>query len=133
MQRHLNLAVFDGCNRPERTLIARLGTTVTVPAGQRLSTEGATGQQFAIVLEGELSVRRDGRHVATLRTGDCFGEISLLIGPNAPATATVEAIDAATVWVLSSGEFNELVEGVPPMANKLNHIALTRAATNATS
>ena len=132
MHRNLNLALFDGCNRPERTLIARLGTTVTVPADQRLSTDDA-GQQFAVVLEGELSVHRDGQPVATLRTGDCVGEIGPLIGPNAPATATVEAVEATTVWVLSSSEFSELVEGVPPMANKLNHIALNRAATNTTS
>ena len=131
MQRHLNLAVFDGCNRSERTLIARLGTTVTVAAGQLLSTQGAAGQQFAIVLEGELSVRRDGKHLAALHTGDCFGEIALLIGTRVPATATVEAVDATTVWVLSSSEFNELVEGAPTMANKLNHTALTRAAANA--
>ena len=133
MNRHLNLAVFDGCNRPERTLIARIGTAVTVPAGQRLSAEGAAGQQFAVVLEGELHVSRDGQPVTALRTGDYFGDIALLIGPNAPATTSVEAVDTTTVWILSSSEFDDLVEGVPPMANKLNHIALTRAATNTIS
>jgi CRP-like cAMP-binding protein len=132
MPRHLNLAVFDGCNRPERTLIARLGSTVTVPAGQGLTTEGDAGQQVAVLLEGELSVRRDGQHIAAVRTGDYFDDIAL-IGPNAPAGATVEAVEAATVWMLSSSEFNELVEGVPPMANKLNHIALSQAANNAAS
>ena len=133
MERHMNLAVFDGCNRRERTLIARLGTTVTVPAGRRLSTQGAVGRQFAVVLEGQLSVHRDGHPIATLHTGDCVGEIALLAGPTASATATVEAADAATVWVLSASEFKELVEGVPTMANRLNHIGLIRAASNATS
>jgi len=133
MEQHLHLPLFEGCARRERTVASRIGTTVTVGAGRRLSTQGTAGRQFAVVLDGELEVTRDGRHVATLRTGDCVGEIALLAGPNSSASATVEAIATTTVWVLSRSEFDELVHAVPRVANRLNHLALTRAASNVSS
>ena len=131
MDQHLTLSIFEGCGRRERAVIGRVGTVVNVGAGQRLSTQGAPQRQFAVVLDGELAVTRDSRRVATLRGGDCVGEIALLCGPNASATATVEATTATSVWVLSSMEFEELVHAVPRVVNRLNHLGLTRAAQNA--
>jgi CRP-like cAMP-binding protein len=131
MDRHLSFPMFEDCGRRERTVISRLGTTVTIEPGQRLSTEGARGRQFAVVLDGELVVTRGGTRVATLSEGDCVGEIALLDGRNAKATATVEALVASTVWALSPAEFDELVDAVPRVAARLNHLGLTRAAHNA--
>ena len=133
MEQHLNLPLFEGCGRRERTVASRVGTPVTVGAGQRLSTQGTAGRQFAVVLDGKLEVTRDGRHVATLRPGDCVGEIALLTGPGSRASATVEAIATSRVWVLSRSEFDELVYAVPRIANRLNQLASTRAANYVTS
>ncbi len=130
MERFLQISLFEGCGRRERSVLRRLGTTVTVEAERRLSTQGDAGRQFAIVLDGELEVVRDERVVATLHAGDCVGEIALLTGPRTPATATVEARTTTTVWVLSSKEFDDMVRELPRVADRLSHIGLTRAVSN---
>jgi CRP-like cAMP-binding protein len=93
-----------------------------------MNTQGDRGRQFGVVLEGELTVERDGHELARLKPGDCAGEISLLSGANVPATATVQAVIDSIVWALSKSEFDELVNGAPIVAERLTHIALTRAA-----
>ena len=131
MQRVLDLALFEGCTRRERGLIDRLGTTVVLTQERQLCTQGATGRQFVVILDGEATVRRDGHVVASLHVGDCVGEIALLI--EGPAAATVEADAGTIVWVLSADEFDTLIKGSPTVANRLDFLAVTRAATNATS
>ena len=129
----LELALFDGCNRRERALIGRLGTTLVLTKTRHLCTQGAAGRQFVIILDGEARVFFDGQQVATLHDGDCVGEISLLAGGHAAATATVEAPEGTTVWVLSMAEFNDLIDNVPTVAGNLNYVGLKRAAANATA
>ena len=133
MKQVLDLALFDGCSRRERALIGRLGTTLVLSKSRRLCTQGETGRQFVFILEGEAKVLLDGQQVATLHDGDYAGEISLLRGGRAAATATVEALEGTTVWALSPAEFNNLIDNAPTVAGNLNYVGLTRAAANATS
>ena len=128
MKSQSHLPLFDGCSRRERALIQRLGTSVNVVRGTQLNSQGDRRRQFAVVLDGELKVERDGHELARLCPGDCSGEIGLLSGATVPATATVEAVSDSVVWTLSRSEFDELVNGIPIVAERLTHIALTRAA-----
>ena len=133
MKRVHDLALFDGCSRRERALIDRLGTTLVLMKSRQLCTQGERGRQFAVIIDGEAEVIVDGRRVATLHDGDYVGEISLLAGGRAAATATVEAPEGTTVWALSSAEFNDMIDNAPTVAGKLNYVGLKRAAANATS
>ena len=133
MKQVCDLALFDGCNRRERALIDRLGTTIVIARRSVLCTQGQPGRQFAVIPEGEATVIFDGEPVATLHDGDYVGEISLLAGRAVPATATVEAGEGTTVWALSRSEFQDLVDNAPTIAGNLNYTALKRVATNATS
>ena len=133
MKQVSDLALFDGCNRRQRALIDRLGTTLVVAKRRVLCTQGQPGRQFVVILDGEATVMCDGRRVATLHDGDYVGEISLLAGRTVPATATVEACEGATVWALSQAEFQDLIDNAPTIAGNLNYTALKRAAANATS
>ena len=61
----------------------------TVAAGTALTTEGESGDEFMIIMDGTATVRRNGRRVSQLGPGDFFGEMSLL--DPGPRTATIVA------------------------------------------
>ncbi len=48
--------------------------------GERIIRQGITGSAFYLILEGEASIRLDGKDYGTLGRGDFFGEISILLG-----------------------------------------------------
>jgi CRP-like cAMP-binding protein len=48
--------------------------------GERIIRQGITGSAFYVILDGEASIRVDGKDYGTLGRGDFFGEISILLG-----------------------------------------------------
>ena len=91
--------------------VATLVDQVDVDAGTVLMTEGRTGQEFFIILEGSIAVTRDGQPVATLGPGDYLGEIALV--DDGPRTATATAETAARLLVLAHREFHSLLDAQP--------------------
>ena len=70
--------------------------------GDVLITEGDTGGDVLVLLDGELEVRVGGRAVVALREpGSVVGETSVLL--DRPATATVVAATDVRVHVVAAG------------------------------
>ncbi len=109
--------LFSAFNKKELGLIARASDEISVPAGKELVKQGSPGHEFFLILDGECSVRRDGRHVATLKNGDYFGELALL--DRAPRNATVVAETPAELLVLGQREFGAVLDDVPVLAHKM--------------
>lgn len=84
---------------------------IEVRPGTVVVREGDIGDRFYVVEQGEMEVTIGGRPVATLETGEYFGEIALL--RNVPRTATVTAIGPTTLLELERAEFLEEVVGHP--------------------
>ncbi len=72
-------------------------------AGATLIHQGETGDWFGIVVDGEVEVHVDGRHVNLLRAGDSFGEIALL--RDGVRTATAIARTPVTLRILERDAF----------------------------
>ena len=64
---------------------------LAVAAGEAIVRQGEPGDRFYLVDSGTLAVHADGRELARLGPGDCFGEIALLRGT--PRMATVTAVE----------------------------------------
>lgn len=58
--------------------IATFATETSVPEGKQLVKEGDYAYELMAIEEGEAEVTRDGKPVATLGSGDFFGEIGVL-------------------------------------------------------
>jgi len=109
--------LFKGCDTPQLRKIEHLMTTLSEPEGMVLTTEGAPGREFFIVLEGEVEVRQGDRVIGTRGPGEFFGEIALL--DNRPRTATVVTKTPVTIEVLNRAEFGSLLAEFPDLAAQI--------------
>ena len=74
---------------------------------------------------GRAAVEQHGRDIATLETGDFFGETAFLSG--SPRTATVRALDGPVEVVeINEGALRPLLEDHPELAGQLAEKMATR-------
>ncbi|HEX2039726.1 MAG TPA: cyclic nucleotide-binding domain-containing protein [Acidimicrobiales bacterium] len=109
--------LFSACSKRDLQTIGRTSDEVDVPAGHTLTEEGKQGHEFYLILDGQASVRRNGKKVATLGPGQYFGELSLL--DKGPRSATVVADTDMRLLVIGQREFNGTLDEVPALAHKL--------------
>ncbi len=109
--------LFAACSRKDLQLVARGAEDVRVPAAKTLISEGETGHEFFVILDGTARVSRHGRKIATLGPGDAFGELALL--EKAPRNSTIVAESDMELVVLGQREFAGLIDEVPGFARKL--------------
>lgn len=109
--------LFAGLSKKDLAQIAGLATRLDLPAGKELTRQGEAGNEFIVILEGEVEVRIDGEVVATRGAGDYFGEIALL--DDRPRTATVVSTTPVSVEVIGRREFKAMVTKQPEIATQL--------------
>jgi CRP-like cAMP-binding protein len=125
--------LFRPFSRAQQRDLLRRFTSHDVAPATVVIREGEEGRGLFVVLSGELDVGRrggDGKTVplATLRTGDVFGEMALLGG--SPTTATVTAARPATVLYLARDYVSRIVAGVPEIRKYLEALAEDREIDN---
>jgi len=116
--------LFSECSGRELKSITKALDEVVVPAGRVLIEEGTLGRELFLIVSGTATVRRKGRKVATVGTGQHFGELALL--DHRPRTATVVSESEMTLLVLGQREFNALLDTTPALARKLMAAMATR-------
>src|SRR5947199_10621748 len=96
--------------------------------GERVIEEGAEGDSMFILLRGaaEVSVSKNGSTipVATLSSGDCFGEMSLLTGEK--RSATVRAQRDCYVMEISKRVMAGIIQQTPDCLRQLSEILARR-------
>src|SRR5207247_3957721 len=80
---------FAGLSRGELLELAKVSEDMEVEEGKVLTREGQSGSEFFVIVDGQVSVTKNGSEVRTLGPSDFFGEIALL--EDTPRTATVTA------------------------------------------
>lgn len=124
--------LFADLGRAERReLLKKFQSRITGP-GDIVIEEGEAGRGLFLVLRGEYEVSRQGREqaikLATLKSGEIFGEIALL--RDAPTTATVTSNGTGEVLFLSRDDFKVAVTAHPTMHSTLNSLSTARLQAN---
>ena len=103
--------LFSHCSKKQLAAVARLADLVDLPAGKELFTEGETGHEFLIFVDGTGEVRRKGRKIDTVGPGDFVGEMALLSG--APRNASVRTTSPAILLAVTDRAFWGLLDQSP--------------------
>ena len=83
----------------------------------RLTSEGASGYSFFVLVDGEARVTADGVELGTLGPGDFFGETAILGGGRRSATVTTTTL--STLLFMFGTEFRQLQQAQPEIAAQL--------------
>jgi len=109
--------LFEGLSGQQLGQIAHLADEVEVPAKKRLTSEGETGRELFVIIEGNAVVRTSKGRTVTLGPGEFFGEMSLIDG--GPRSATVEATTPMRLLVVGHREFWELLSKAPLISKRV--------------
>jgi CRP-like cAMP-binding protein len=109
--------LFADLSKRELESLAAIADELDLPEGRELTKEGARGSEFMVIAEGAAEVRRRGRTINLLRSGDFLGEIAVITG--APRTATVKTTAPSRVLVLTSSAFRKLLRDTPSLQLKV--------------
>ncbi len=109
--------LFASLSKRELDLLLRQADHLRYPARYRVVREGTSGEEFWMVIEGELAVHRGGEEVARLGPGDYFGELSVI--DSAPRDATVVSTTSVELLVIGRQRFWATLEGSPTLLRKI--------------
>jgi serine/threonine-protein kinase len=79
---------FQNFTREQIESLGLAGCIIKMPLDTVIVTEGDIDDTFYVLLKGEVRIRKDGEVIATVRAGECFGEMAYIAGQARNATAT---------------------------------------------
>ena len=109
--------LFEGLSRKDLAQLARVTEDIEVGPGKELVREGETGQEFFVIVEGDVKITRRGKRVAQRGGGEFVGEIALL--HDTPRTATVTVETPVRLFVLTRKDFRYFLDQNPRIAHKV--------------
>ena len=110
--------LFQNLSRNELVELAKVTEGLEVSEGKVLAREGEIGHEFFVLVDGDVSVSKDGREINRLSSGDWFGEIAL-IWESPRRTATVTATNPVRFFVLTRQSFRSLIDHHPDIEAKV--------------
>jgi hypothetical protein len=86
-----NMAFFEDFGDVALWEVVRIGTWRTLPAGSVIIREGEEGDSFYLLVRGEVRVTLEGRQLAVIQPGGCFGEMVYFAKRQSSRTTTITA------------------------------------------
>ena len=109
--------LFQRCSKRELQEVASVADELRLPEDRTLTIEGKHDRDLIVIVEGAADVRRKGRKIATLHSGDFLGEIALVT--EGPRTATVRTTAPSQLLVITERDFRELMRRTPSITYKI--------------
>ena len=116
--------LFGALDVAQLTRLAELASDLHAADREILLEQGAPGDEFFVVLEGHVSIERDGRRLARLGPGEFFGEIALIDGR--PRTASVVADGDTDLVALDLRRFELLLDEFPGVGRRIARALVER-------
>jgi CRP/FNR family transcriptional regulator, cyclic AMP receptor protein len=110
--------LFRNLSRSDLVELAKVTEDLEVEPGKVLAREGEIGMEFFVIVDGDVSISKDGTEIRTLGPGDFFGEIAL-IWESPRRTATVTAATPLRFFVLTRQSFRSLIDHHPDIEAKV--------------
>jgi small-conductance mechanosensitive channel/CRP-like cAMP-binding protein len=123
-----DIDLFAGLDDVERTRLSEACQELLFGAGERIVRQGDAGQSMFVVLDGRVRVTLEpsGQEVAVISQSAFFGEMSMLTGD--PRTATVSALDDATLLEIPAERFRELAVARAGLVEQVSEVVAARRA-----
>ncbi|WP_135556760.1 Npt1/Npt2 family nucleotide transporter [Paenibacillus cymbidii] len=102
-----NVGLFRGLSGKDLAAIAHRLQDEQAQAGSAIIREGETGASLYVIRSGRAGVYRGSDKLGSLASGDCFGEMAILM--QGPRTATVTAEEASSLFRLDSSAFFDMM------------------------
>jgi CRP/FNR family transcriptional regulator, cyclic AMP receptor protein len=106
--------LFASASKHELEEIASIADEIDLPAERTVISEGDTGREFFVLIDGTAEVQRAGKKVASLGPGDFFGEIALIA--KTPRNATITTTSPVRALVITDRAFRQLLDHSPQIA-----------------
>ena len=111
------LALFADIGAAELNSIAHVMDERRFADGERILRQGISGSAFYVILEGEATIRVDGKDYGGLGRGEFFGEISVLLG-EAPVADIVAARNLRCA-IIAGPELQSFLQGHPTVLYRM--------------
>ncbi len=109
--------LFSNLSKRQLTELSKHTDKVKIDAGQVMAKEGEKGCDFFLIIEGKAQVKKGRKIIRNLKSGDYFGEISLIDGE--PRTASVMAETDINLLFVNKSSFDHLLKTVPGLQKKI--------------
>ena len=119
-----SVPLFDGIRAELLLPLVEVAVEQTFESREVVVRQGDPGEHLYLLLDGEAVVERDGKSVARLGDGECFGELSIL--DPGPRSATVRATAATRCLRIAREDFQELLELSPSLAAEVMRVVARR-------
>jgi CRP-like cAMP-binding protein len=106
--------LFSGLEPDDLERLSQQMKERTFPAASTVTSEGAGGAGFFVIVDGDAIVSVGGEERARLGPGDYFGEIALI--DEGMRSATITAASELRCYGLTVWEFRPFVEDHPQVA-----------------
>ena len=109
-----DVPLFRDLNKRALDRIEKVVRERNFKAGETIVSQGDEGVGFFLITDGQVKVVRDGNDLATLGSGDFFGEQALL--DNYRRSATVTAVAPTKTLAIMRSDFIAEVRANPDIA-----------------
>lgn len=117
-----NIADFS---QEEKALIGGVGQEINVPSRWASMHQDTPADKVFLILDGEVSIRKNKKEVARLGAGEIVGERSF--AHNTLRNATVVAETPLKVLRFTKSDWRNLISSVPALAEAVSVRSLARA------
>jgi HEAT repeat protein/MFS family permease len=116
--------LFRGFPGDELAGVAEIASEQHAEKGELIFEQGDVGDAYYLVVQGAVSILRDGLEIAVLGPREGFGEMAIL--DHDTRSASVQAAEPTTLLVIDRDSFDQMVERNPAIARGIYRVLTQR-------